>query len=50
MIAIFGVWVDDNFVTGGDRVEINRMLNALKGKYQIKLFRQLKFALGIDAK
>ena len=48
MIVIFGVWVDDNFVTGGDLVERNRMMNALKEKYQIKPLGQLSFALRIS--
>ena len=47
-IAIFGVWVDDNFVTGGDTDEIDRMMNALFVKFQIKSLGPLKFALGIS--
>ena len=29
-ISIFAIWVDDNFITGDDKVEIDRMIGVLK--------------------
>ena len=46
-IAIFVVWVDDNFATGGDTVELDRMHARLKERFNIKVLGRLSYALGI---
>jgi hypothetical protein len=49
-ICIFGIWVDDNFVTGSDLSERDRMIEVLKKKFNIKMLGRLSFALGISFK
>jgi hypothetical protein len=48
--SIFGIWVDDNFITGDDITEQNRMITALKDRFDIKILGRLSFALGINFK
>jgi hypothetical protein len=47
-VAIFAIWVDDCFSTGGDQEEMQRMLNVLKQAVNIKILGHLSFALGIS--
>lgn len=46
-IAIFTIWVDDCFITGGDLIEIERMQSVLTQKFKIKKLGIVSFALGI---
>ena len=45
-VSIFCIWVDDNFITGSDSQEIQRMIGVLKNRFNIKILGQLSFALG----
>mgnify|MGYP002143932091 CR=1 FL=1 len=46
-VAIFAIWVDDNFITGDDAEEIARMIETLGKIFDIKILGRLTFALGI---
>jgi hypothetical protein len=49
-IAIFTIWVDDSFATGGDTKEIERMHNVLRDRFNVKVLGRVSFALGIAFK
>ncbi|EPS58475.1 hypothetical protein M569_16339, partial [Genlisea aurea] len=47
-IAVFVVWVDDGFATGGDKAELERMHLCLKEKFNVKVLGKVSYALGIS--